>query len=198
MLLTNLGDFTHQYQVLYVDPPWKYGGSGGSKWAPASSYYSTLSFSELSDLKPVFDYISDPRSCLVFLWVVNPELKKCIEVGESWGFRYITTGFFWYKERANVGNYTMPQVEQCLILKKGKIPVDRVRNPGVKSFHSEPINKHSKKPDEFAKRIQSMFPVSNKLELFATELRDGWDSFGDALGSNSILEINYEIKHKRS
>jgi len=165
-----------KYQIIYADPPWKYGGSGGSKWSPAKEYYPVLSFDELKKL-PIEKLADD--NCLLFLWVVAPELKKCIEVGESWGFKYITMGFVWYKERANVGNYTMSQCEFCLIFKKGKIPADRVRNPGTKSFFSQKIGKHSEKPDEFRKRIKQMYPKSKCIELFARQKVDGWDSWGN-------------------
>ena len=165
-----------KYNIIYADPPWKFGGSGGLKWLPASYYYKTMSFNELKKM-PV-NKIAD-ENCLLFLWVVSSELKNCIEVGEFWGFRYITLGFIWYKQRANVGNYTMPQCELCLIFKKGKIPKDRVRNPGTKSFYSAPITKHSEKPDEFRDRINQMFPLSEKIELFARQKVDGWDCWGD-------------------
>jgi len=183
--------FDKAYQVIYADPPWKYGGSGGTKWSPASDYYPTMSFNELKRL-PIKD--AADKNSLLFLWVVNAELKRCIDVGESWGFKYVTVAFVWYKERANVGNYTMPQCELCLLFKRGKIPTDRVRNPGTKSFHSEKIRGHSQKLDEFRNRIMQMFPKSNKLELFARNVVPGWDAMGNALNGDPLITIN-EILH---
>lgn len=170
----------NKYQIIYADPPWKYGNSGGSKWMPASRYYKTMSFEQIKALKEsLLDKISDDKSCLLFLWSVSPELPRCIEIGEFWGFKYITVAFVWHKKRANVGNYTMPGCEICLLFKKGKIPKDRVRNPGQQQFFAEPIGKHSRKPDEFRKRIERMYPHSNKIELFAREKYNGWDVWGD-------------------
>lgn len=140
-----LSDIKIKYQIIYADPPWKYGGSGGTKWSRANEYYPTMSFDELKNMKDDILSIADDENCLLFLWVVSPELKRCLEIGEAWGFKYITVAFVWYKERANVGNYTMPQCELCLLFKRGKIPPDRVRNPGQKQFISEPITIHSKK-----------------------------------------------------
>ena len=109
----------------------------------------TISFEDLKKLKNCRFL----RKRLSFIYVGSfPELKRCIEVGEAWGFKYITVGFVWYKERANVGNYTMSGTEMCLIFKRGKIPKDRVRNPGTKQFYSGPVEKHSKKPDIFRKK----------------------------------------------
>ena len=176
-----------KYQIIYADPPWKYGGSGGTKWRSASTYYPVMTFDELKLFGKKLVPIVDWDSCLLFVWIVNPNLPQCIEIGWSWGFRYITTAFFWYKKRANVGNYTMPQVEQCLLFKTGKIPKDRVRNPGVKSFYEESVKGHSRKPDEFRIRIEKMYPTSNKLELFARENHIGWDAFGNQVKRSITL-----------
>lgn len=167
-----------KYDILYMDPPWKFGGSGGYKWNPANFYYKTMTFDEIKAMRPTIDSITN-KDCLLFLWVVSAELPRCIEVGEALGFKYITVGFVWYKQRANVGNYTMSGCELCLIFKKGRIPKDRVRNPGQKQFYSAKIEGHSKKPDEIADRIAKMFPISKKLELFARTKREGWDHWGD-------------------
>lgn len=169
---------TNKYNIIYADPPWKFGGTGGNKWLPASYYYNTMTFEELKEFGNVVKNI-EADDCLLFMWAVSAELPKCIEVGESWGFKYITVAFVWYKERANVGNYTMPQCELCLLFKKGKIPSDRVRNPGTKQFISQKVSNHSTKPAEIRKRIEQMFPVSTKIELFARQSVNGWDRWGN-------------------
>lgn len=171
-------NLNNKYQIIYADPPWKYGGSGGTKWRRADEYYPTMSFAELRSMRDGILSIAD-EDCLLFMWVVSPELKRCLEVGEAWGFKYITVAFVWYKERANVGNYTMPQCELCLLFKRGKIPADRVRNPGQKQFISEPITIHSRKPACVRTRIEAMFPKSKKIELFARQQVDGWDAWGN-------------------
>ena len=175
-----------KYQIIYADPPWKYGGTGKTKWQPASTYYPVMSFDEIMRMKPFIEKISD-KNCLLFLWVVSPELDRCIEVGKYWGFDYITVAFVWYKQRANVGNYTMSSCELCLLFKKGKIPSDRVRNPGQKQFISEPVTIHSKKPDCVRDRICGMFPKSAKIELFARTKDDRFDYHGNELLSLSKL-----------
>lgn len=172
-----------KYQIIYADPPWKFGGSGGSKWAPASNYYDVMSFEELNSFGKTIKNIADDN-CLLFMWVVNSALDKCIDVGKKWGFKFITVAFVWYKQRANVGNYTMPQCEMCLVFKKGKIPADRVRNPGTKQFISAKSTSHSTKPHEIRERICKMFPASTKIELFARQSVDGWDRWGNQAPEN--------------
>ena len=170
-----------KYQIIYIDPPWKYGGHGGTKWLPAKEYYPTMTFKEISEwgiknIVPIAD-----ENCLIFCWVVSPELPNCIKTIEEWGFKYSTVAFVWYKERANVGNYTMSGCELCLLFKKGKIPSDRVRNPGQKQFISEPVIRHSQKPNEVRVRIENMFPKSKRIELFARQRFPHWDALGDEL-----------------
>lgn len=176
MVYHSLDEIKNTYSIIYADPPWKFGRTGKKKWKPASHYYQTLSPKQLSAL-PIGSLAKE--DCILFMWVVSPELDKCIEVGKAWGFEYITVGFVWYKQRSNVGNYTLPQCELCLIFKRGKIPIDRVRSPGTKQFLSEHSGKHSAKPIEIRKRIEGLFPLSNKIELFARDTADGWDSFGN-------------------
>lgn len=45
----------------------------------------------------------------------------------------------------------------------------------------EQSTKHSKKPLCAYEMIEDMFPNESKLEIFARDTRNGWDSFGDEL-----------------
>lgn len=57
----------NKYQIIYADPPWQYGGSGGSKWSPASCYYKTMSFDELTIFGNQVKKITDEKNCLLFM-----------------------------------------------------------------------------------------------------------------------------------
>ena len=170
-----------------MDPPWKYGGSGGTKWRPASEYYPVMEYSELCDMKKSIDDISADNS-LIFMWATGPTLPMAINLGKHFGFKYITVAFVWYKQRANVGNYTMSSCEYCLLFKKGKIPNGRVRNPGQKQFISAPVTIHSEKPNEARERISAMFPIAKKVELFARNKTQGWYSWGLDINPNGDIE----------
>jgi N6-adenosine-specific RNA methylase IME4 len=166
-----------------MDPPWQYGGSGGTKWLRADNYYQTVPDTKLSiKLEKSIKPLIDEENCLIFCWVTGPHLQKSIEIiCNALKVKYITVGFVWFKERANVGNYTMSSCEYCLIFKKGKIPKDRIRNPGTLQFLSQKITKHSEKPDEFRDRIEKMYPLSKKLEVFARTKYKNWDCIGNEL-----------------
>ncbi len=170
-----------KYQIIYADPPWE-GTTGNSAIAlksrivnKKSFHYPAIKTVGISKLRT--RDISD-INCLLFLWVRSPMLEDGIKVGKSWGFKYITVGFVWDKQRVNPGSYTMSQCEICLLFKKGKIPQPRgIRN--IKQFLSELRRKHSQKPDTIRNRIAEMFPAQNKIELFARQKTEGWDVWGN-------------------
>ena len=195
-----------KYQIIYADPPWDYSLIGKNfgrnitkrkdgSFRPvvsARDHYLTMSPKEISELK-VKD-ISDKNS-LLFLWVSSPLLDVGIDIITSWGFKYKTIAFVWYKNALMPGAYTMSSCEMCLVGKKGTIPKPRgARN--VRQFINEPRNEHSKKPDEARKRIELMFPTQNKIELFARKLNnklfedksfDNWDVWGNEVESDIKL-----------
>ena len=177
-----------KYQIIYADPAWQY----KSKECLAktsilngklNTHYPTMSISDIKNL-PVGGISDD--NCLLFLWVVSPMLDECIDVLKSWGFKYSTIGFIWYKQKTNPGSYTMSECEICLIGKKGNIPSPRgARN--IRQFLSEQKTKHSSKPQEIRKRIEMMFPEQNKIELFARQKIEGWDVWGNEVESDITL-----------
>jgi len=179
-----------KYQIIYADPPWKYGGrsKNDGKRIPLEDFYPTLDFEILKKLD--IASISDDN-CLLFLWVVSPSLKQCIEVGESWGFKYITIAFIWHHQMALLGNYTMAGCELCLLFKKGKIPQGKIRGKGsgIKQFYQERKMRFSEKPDEIRNRIEKMFPISNRIELFARKKYQNWDVWGNEVKSDAKIRF---------
>jgi len=183
-----------KYQIIYADPPWRYGGRSkmfnDPKRQNIEEIYNTLHDNELK-LLPINKITDD--NCILFLWVTSPHLKECIEVGESWGFKYVTVGFVWHKRCARLGNYTMSGCELCIILKKGRIPQHKLKGKGVKQFYEERVIRHSQKPDEFRKRIEQLFPKSNRIELFARQKTEGWDVWGNEVESDIDLSITNSV-----
>lgn len=51
--------------------------------------------------------------------------------------------------------------------------------------------KHSQKPEEARRRIESLFGDQRRLEMFAREKHDGWDIWGNELEN----DINLLSKH---
>ena len=185
-----------KFQIIYADPPWRFGGrsENDQKHIPLENVYPTLDFDTLKKLE--VEKICD-KNCLLFLWSVSAELKRCIEVGESWGFKYITVAFVWHHRMALLGNYTMAGCELCLLFKKGKIPKGKLKGKGngVKQFLEECKKGPSKKPDEVRIRIEKLFPKSKRIELFATQKSKNWDAIGNEIDGKDIRQALKEIQN---
>ena len=170
----------NKYAIIYADPPWSYREKvfyGTKINSSADMHYPTMSLKELERV-PVLD-ITEPDA-LLFLWGTGPNLDQALDLGRSWGFKYITVGFVWDKQRHNPGHYTMSYCEFCLIFKRGRIPKPRgARN--IKQLVSTKRERHSRKPEEIRTAIEEMFPTQNKVELFARETFPGWDAWGNEI-----------------
>lgn len=179
-----------KYQVIYADPPWDYGGKtqydktvikdenvGFKKdifLSSASFKYPTLKLKQLKELD-VNSIAAD--DCILFLWTTGPQLANAVELGEAWGFEYKTVAFVWDKMVHNPGRYTLSQTEFVLAFKKGRFPTPRgARN--IRQMVQAHRKKHSQKPLEVIDGITKMFPTQEKIELFARNRYDGWDSWG--------------------
>lgn len=179
-----------QFDIIYADPPWDYGGKlqfdksskAADKLDPkrtifissACFKYPTLKLSELVRI-PVPQISKD--DCLLFLWVTSPHLAQALTLGQAWGFEYRTVAFVWDKMCHNPGTYTLSNCELCLVFKRGRIPQPRgARN--VQQLVRSPRRAHSMKPDEIRDAIAKMFPTQDRIELFARNTSDGWTSWG--------------------
>jgi N6-adenosine-specific RNA methylase IME4 len=134
--------------------------------------------------------LADKKSVL-FMWVTMPKLNECFDVIKEWGFEYKTVGFTWVKLNKNkptpfmgMGRWTRANAELCLIAKKGK--PSRI-SASVRSIIETPIERHSKKPNEVRDRIVELMGNLPRVELFAREKADGWDSWGNEIESDITL-----------
>lgn len=197
-----------KYQVIYMDPPWDYGGKmqydkstikseneGFKKnifLSSASFKYPTLKLKDLMELD--INKIADNKSCLLFMWTTGPQFANSIKLGESWGFEYKTVAFVWDKMIHNPGRYTLSQTEFCIVFKKGTIPTPRgARN--VRQLVEVPRGAHSEKPLEVIDGITKMFPEQDKIELFARNNYNGWDNWGLEIPDHKIdIQTNEQIE----
>lgn len=184
-----------KYNIIYADPPWKFNnGIRSSKkidgkyqyYTPettvgAGRYASVMTTSEIMAL-PVADIAQN--DCALFLWTTDSHLPAALRVIEAWGFTYRTVGFVWNKKEKSgkqvcyMGKWTMKGSEICLIGAKGKansLIVDRT----VRQLVEAQRGIHSQKPDEVRKRIVQMFGDLPRIELFARQTAEGWDSWGN-------------------
>lgn len=194
-----------KYQVIYADPPWDYGGkvqydktiikdkNAGFKkkifLSSAEFKYPTVKLKQLKKLDVPSITADD---CLLFMWTTGTQMANSIELGKAWGFEYKTIAFVWDKMVHNPGRYTLSQTEFVLAFKKGKFPQPRgARN--IRQMIKVHRGEHSVKPLEVIDGITKMFPLQEKIELFARNNYVGWDNWGLEI-PDSKVKITTGIK----
>lgn len=172
-----------KYSIILADPPWDYGSpqhtKGGKETGGAHTHYNVMSVTEMKEMDVLRLAHKD---CLLFMWVTGPFMDQAIDLMKHWGFDYKQVAFVWNKMKVNPGAYTTTAAEFVLVgkRKRGKIPQPRGSRK-ERQMVEIMRTKHSKKPDEVAKRIEAMFPTQSKIELFARSTRPGWDCVGDEI-----------------
>lgn len=175
----------NKYEIILADPPWSYKvwsnkGAAGT----ASSHYDVM---DEQSLKESFDLSKiTAKNAVLFMWVTFPNLIEGLELINKWGFTYKTCGLTWVKMNKNkptpfvgMGYYTRANAELCLLATKGKTLPRQSHK--VQQVMLEKIGRHSQKPKEAHKRIVELFGDLPRLEMFARDEVEGWDSFGNEL-----------------
>ena len=184
-----------KYQIIYADPPWKYGFWYQSENVKrnAADHYQVMSREEL-ELLPI-EKISDKDSILL-MWIIYPCLEEGLNLMKVWGFKYKTVAFTWIKKNkksnswfVGLGNYTRANAEICLLGTKGR-GLKRI-NHAVRQIIDSPIREHSQKPEEAKIRIVELFGNLPRIELFARQKTEGWDVWGNEVKSDIDLKEEY-------
>lgn len=186
-----------KYQIIYADPPWDYGGrtlqNQLKKDYSVNDHYPTMKTDELCNL-PVKD-LAD-KDCLLFMWVTYPHLENAFKLINSWGFKYSTVAFEWFKTHKSgkpthfMGAWVVGgAIEICLLAKRGS--VKRISKKVKRLIISE-RKQHSKKPEEARKRIVELVGNLPRCELFARQKTEGWDVWGNEVESDIVLKKDEE------
>lgn len=162
------------YPTIVVDPPWSYSNKSGRHGAAANADYiqnrtMTLDEVALFDIKRWV-----PEECHLYLWVTDAYVGHAYTITEAWGFDAKAT-LVWIKDRFGMGNYYRHQHELCIFAVKGKMRLSRMN---ASTVFNAPVTKHSEKPDEFYRLVESCSP-GPYLDVFARKKRAGWDVYGD-------------------
>lgn len=167
-----------RYEVIYADPPWQIRGQlrDSRRGKSVADHYSVVPMRDLARLG-VADIAAD--DCLLFLWVIQSELDQCMDVARQWGFSYTTVAYVWHKQRQNLGYYTHPSIEICLLWSKGRPTRLRRGSYIERQFVSTPRTKHSRKPAAVRQSIERLYPTCSRIELFARDAHAGWAAWGD-------------------
>ena len=178
-----------KYNIIYADPPWHYGSksainnTSGKTIKPLEDHYNTMTLNELKEL-PIKELTKEDAAC--FMWVTDSHIDEALEILKSWGFKYKTIAFNWFKTTSkgnyckNVAPWTMKSSEICLLGIKGKMTKYKQVN-NIESLVIAERTKHSRKPKEVRDRIELLFGDTPRIELFAREKTEGWDSWGNEI-----------------
>ena len=174
-----------KYQIIYADPAWHFQNyNNANAQTNPENHYKTMNMKDIGNL-PVHEIADD--NCVLFMWCTDPLLDKQIPIVQKWGFTYKTVGFHWVKTNKDksknlyfksVGYWTRANNEICILATKGK-PKRISKN--VDRLVVADRREHSRKPDCVRDRIIELCGNLRRIELFAREKADGWDSWGDEI-----------------
>ena len=180
-----------KYNIIYADPPWRYQQKNLS--GAAEHHYPTMSVKDICGLK--VEEIA-AKDCVLFLWATFPQLPEALRVIKAWGFQYKTVAFVWLKQNKSgkgwffgLGFWTRGNAEICLLATKGKPHRNSNR---VHQFLISPIRGHSQKPEEAREKIVELMGDLPRVELFAREKTEGWDTWGNEVESD--IEISSDTE----
>ena len=180
------------YDIVYADPPWRYDDKclhrGG-----AERHYETKDVAGIAGLVDESLFSSD---CALFMWATFPKLAESLELFGLWGFTYKTCAFVWVKSNKRegygqekfgfagiddyigMGRWTRSNAEICLLGTRGK---PKRASCGVRQIVYHPVMEHSRKPSVVRDRIVELCGDLPRIELFARQKAEGWDSWGNEI-----------------
>jgi N6-adenosine-specific RNA methylase IME4 len=173
-----------KYNLIYADPPWKFGDANSNGKRGAEHKYPVMTMGELFAIRSYIDSIAAP-DCLLAMWWVSALPKEALDLAWVWGFEiWNMNGLVWNKQTKNgkeffgLGRSTRPSIESCLFARRGRIQIcDR----GVRQSIMAPVREHSRKPDEAREKLVRLVGDVPRIELFARQRVDGWDAHGNWL-----------------
>jgi N6-adenosine-specific RNA methylase IME4 len=174
-----------KYQVIYADPPWPNTRNDGNR--AACRKFPLMSIKEIYSL-PISQLIDE--NVILFLWYPTIFPQEALDVCVAWGFKFKTMGFVWIKisKAGNplfgLGNYTRSNAELCLIGVKGK---PKVISHSVGQVIMEPRKRFAEKPSIVRNKIVDLVGDLPRLELFARQKTEGWDTWGNEVENDVEL-----------
>lgn len=185
----------NHYRTIVIDPPWNQGKTGRRKVRPNQDTildYPTMTKDELLAL-PIDQWTQDES--FLWLWATNskdkktgePILKMAFDLLEGWGFTFYTL-ITWNKKTGPCpfGPYQII-TEHILFGYKGKTQFTRDTMGKLQTCFTETPTIHSAKPDSFYRAVAQYF-AGPRLDVFARQIRDGFDGWGNEYGKLNVKE----------
>lgn len=203
-----------KYNLIYIDPPWKYNSRANHKTrfrGGAEGHYPLMTMAEIAAL-PVPSLAA--KDAALLMWCTFPYLADQIKLFDHWGFRFRTMLLTWIK--LNPKGWDQPKDDpnyrpgkEYVLYRDGLFhsvffgvgyyaksnpevcllgmrgQVPTVSN-AVSSVIHAPRREHSRKPDEAYQRIQGVFGDVPRIELFARHSAPGWAVAGNGIDGEDI------------
>jgi N6-adenosine-specific RNA methylase IME4 len=181
------------HEIVYLDPPW-----WRTPYGTAKTPYKTMTWAELR----AFDLGAWlARDAIVFCWITGPTLLKECAVLSCWCDRFglyeAGIQYKWIKTkkdgvtpikasgpRGKMNKQVhSDQVIALTTRKRGRVfELLTERQEQLVYWPKNRPGQHSKKPPVVRTLIEDLIGASrSKVELFAREEIDGWNSWGDQL-----------------
>ena len=170
--------------MIYADPPWKQGKGGKKKERPNSSG-GNLDY-PTCDLATIKEHLrlatGGGGNKVLFLWTIDKYLFEAQRMAEELGFK-LHARMIWDKVTGIPAAFTVRfGHEYLLFMYKGKLtPVAKDERGKIHTVFRERATKHSKKPEIAYQIIERLYPNLSKLEMYARNEREGFDSWGNQL-----------------
>ena len=172
-----------KYNIIYADPPWKQ-SKGGKKNVRKNSSGKPLDYPVCS-LEEIKQHLSQAVSLtendsILFLWTIDKYLFQAQEIAEGLGYK-LHARMIWNKITGIPASFDIRfGHEYLLYMYRGKLrPVANSERGKIHSVFSEPVQRHSQKPEISYEIINRLYPDERKLEMYSRLERKGWDAFGN-------------------
>jgi N6-adenosine-specific RNA methylase IME4 len=159
-----------RYQVIAVDPPWKYDNRAEDTTHRGRNDYPEMTVDEIC-AAPVANLAQ--TNCVLWLWTTNAFMREAFQCIDAWGFKDKTI-LTWDKENMGLGDWLRNVTEHCILAVRGK-PIVSLTNQTT--LIREKRRQHSRKPEAFYALVEALCPGS-KLEMFSRTERAGWTAWG--------------------
>lgn len=158
------------FDVVSVDPPWKYGREYDPDSSRVASPYPEMDTKEIIENIPPF-----ADDVVLWLWTTHAFMRDAYKILDTWGFTYKAT-LIWDKEKMGMGVWLRMQCEFCLLAVKGK---PQYTNKIERDIIREPRREHSRKPEAFYKLVENICHGTKRLNFYSRENISGWVSYGN-------------------
>lgn len=183
------------FPIIYADPPWAYSDRNCN--GAAEQQYRTMPIDQIKAL-PVGDLAA--KDAVLFMWGTYPLIADMLDLGKAWGFTYKSIAFQWVKRYVpsgdpffGLGRWTRGNTEGCFLFTRGKPSrvhkgVFQLVDTVEPEILDAPIGRHSAKPAVVRERIVQLMGDVPAIELFARMPAQGWECWGNEVGSTVALQ----------